>query len=105
MLSTNVSGIVFTNISGIFYAIMLFGVPLYKFFVHKMDNSSLIYPRSEVYHEVRINKTGDKNWFAHSMGTLVRKVFRLFNIQVSPIPINSLKAIVVRCFFIELDGG
>ena len=69
MLSTNVSGIVFTNISGIFYAIMLFGVPLYKFFVYKIDNSILIYPRSEVYHEVRINKTGNQKWFSHRRGS------------------------------------
>ena len=105
MVSTNVSGVVFTNISDSFYARLWFGVPLYKDLFHKMDNSSLGYPRSQVRHEVSINKSGDQKWFSHRRGTRVRKVFRVSSIKIAPIPFNSIEVIVVSFFCIELDGG
>ena len=101
----NGSGGGFTNIGGSFDARLWFGVTIYRGLVHNMDNSSLGYPRSQVWHEVSINKTGDQNWFDHRRGTWVRKFFRLSSIKVSPIPFNSLKVLVVRCFCIEFYGG
>ena len=105
MVSTNSIGGVFTTIGGSIYKILWFWVPLYKGIVQNVDISSLGSPRSQVCHEVRMNKTGDQNWFSHRREKLVRKFFRIFSILFSLIPFNSLKVIVVRCFCIELDGG
>ena len=105
LVSTTVRGGVFTTICGSFDARLCFGVPLYRGLLQKMDDSSLVSPCSKVRHEVSIKKTGDQNWFSHRRGTWVWKLFRIYRIQVSPIPFNSIKVVIVRCLCIELDGG
>ena len=70
-----------------------------------MGNSSPESIHSQVHHEVSTNKTGYQNWFTHRKVTLVKKVFRFSSIQVSSIPFNILKVIVVRRFCIVIDVG
>ena len=105
MFSTNISGGVFTTIGGNYDAGLWFVVPLYRGLIKKMGNPSLISPSSQVRHEVSIKETDDQKYFSHRRRKWVRKVFRLYIIQVKPIPFNSLKLLVVRCFCIQLDRG
>ena len=107
MGSTDASGGIFTTISDIFNAILLFGVPLYRILVRQMDISGLISPRSQVLNKVCINKASGQDWFVHSRGARVREVSRFSKIQVAPVTLNCLKILIIGNFCIDLDvrGG
>ena len=65
MVSTDTSGSVFTAICGSFDARFYFGVTLYRGLVEEISDTSLIFPRGHISHNVRINKARDQDGLAH----------------------------------------
>ena len=88
MVSKYASGGVFSIIGVSFKAILRFGVPLYGIIVQNMNDTSLRSLRSQVIHEVFINKTRDQDGFAHRRRAQVRDFFRFAIIWVVLVSLN-----------------
>ena len=105
LVSTDVSGGVFATIGGSFNAILWFGVPLYGSRIKNMNDNSLRYPRSQVSHEVCIDKTRDHDGFYYVRMAWVSKDLSSASIYVAPVSSNLIEFSIGGYICIELDGS